>query len=95
MQSFHCAQYLNKVKNKDHEITGHQGPRGEIEVELYSFSNSALGGVGGQHHAPGRFAPRKDPIPIVQEVVWAPGPFWTFAKNLAPTGISIPGPSGP
>jgi hypothetical protein len=25
--------------------------------------------------------------PILQEVGWAPGPVWTCAKNLAPTGI--------
>ena len=30
---------------------------------------------------------RKDPVPIVQEAGWAPGPVWTGAENLAPTGI--------
>jgi hypothetical protein len=34
--------------------------------------------------------PGKDPVPIVQEAGWAPGPVWTFAKNLAPTGIRSP-----
>ena len=29
----------------------------------------------------------RDPIPIAQEAGWAPGPFWTGAENLAPTGI--------
>ena len=29
----------------------------------------------------------KDPVPIVQEAGWAPGPVWTGAKNLVPTGI--------
>jgi len=29
----------------------------------------------------------KDPIPIVKETGWAPGPVWTGAENLAPTGI--------
>jgi len=33
------------------------------------------------------FTPRKDPVPIVQEAGWAPGPVWTGAENLAPTGI--------
>jgi hypothetical protein len=32
----------------------------------------------------------KDPVPIVQETGWAPGPVWTGAKNLAPTGIQSP-----
>jgi hypothetical protein len=31
--------------------------------------------------------PGKDPVPIVQEAGWAPGPVWTGAENLAPTGI--------
>jgi len=31
--------------------------------------------------------PRKDPVPTVQEAGWAPGPVWTGAENLAPTGI--------
>jgi hypothetical protein len=34
------------------------------------------------------FAPGKDPIPIVQEAVWAPGPVWT-AENLAPPGFDL------
>jgi hypothetical protein len=29
----------------------------------------------------------KDPVPIVQKVVWASGPVWKSAENLAPTGI--------
>jgi hypothetical protein len=36
---------------------------------------------------PGRFAPGKDPVPIVLEAGWAPGPVWTGAENLARTGI--------
>ena len=33
------------------------------------------------------FTPGKDPVPIVQEAGWAPGPVWTGAVNLASTGI--------
>jgi hypothetical protein len=33
------------------------------------------------------FTPGKDPVPIVQEAGWAPGPVWTGAENLASTGI--------
>ena len=47
-------------------------------------------GVGGQRHAPAGFTPGKDPVPIVQEAGWAPGPVWTGAENLAPTGIRSP-----
>jgi hypothetical protein len=46
-----------------------------------------LEGGGWSASRPVRFTPGKDPLPIVQEVGWAPGPVWTCAKNLAPTGI--------
>jgi hypothetical protein len=36
------------------------------------------------------FTPREDPLIIVQEAWWAPGPVWTGAKNLVPTGIRSP-----
>jgi hypothetical protein len=41
------------------------------------------------------FTPGKDPVPIVQEAGWAPGPVWTGAENFAPHRDSIPGPSSP
>jgi hypothetical protein len=34
--------------------------------------------------------PGKNPLPIIQEAWWAPGPVWTGAENLAPTGIRLP-----
>jgi hypothetical protein len=34
--------------------------------------------------------PGKDPVPLVQEAGWAPGPVWTGAENLAATGIRSP-----
>jgi hypothetical protein len=40
-------------------------------------------GVSGRH-APAAFTPGKDPVPIVQEAGWAPGPVWIGAENLAP-----------
>jgi len=36
------------------------------------------------------FTPGKDPVPIVQKAVWAPGPVWTDAENLAPAEIRFP-----
>jgi hypothetical protein len=39
---------------------------------------------------PGRFTSGKDPVSIVYEAGWAPGPVWTGAENLAPTGIRSP-----
>jgi hypothetical protein len=36
------------------------------------------------------FTSVKDPVPIVQEAGWAPGPVCTSAENLAPTGNRSP-----
>ena len=36
------------------------------------------------------FTPGKDPVPIVQEAGWAPGPVWTGEENLAHTWILCP-----
>jgi hypothetical protein len=36
------------------------------------------------------FTSGKDPVPVIQEDGWAPGPVWTGGKNLAPTGIRSP-----
>ena len=35
------------------------------------------------------FTPEKDPVPIVQEAGWAPGPVWTGGK-FRPIGIRSP-----
>jgi len=40
--------------------------------------------VGGQCQAPAVLLPGKDPVPIVEEAGWAPGPVWTGAENLTP-----------
>ena len=45
----------------------------------------------GQNHVPVALPLSKtDPAPDVQEAVWAPGPVWTSAENLAATGIRSP-----
>jgi hypothetical protein len=36
------------------------------------------------------FTPGKDPVPIVQQGEWAPGPVWTGAENLTQIGIRSP-----
>ena len=53
-------------------------------------SPMALDGGGLSTPSPGRFTPGKDPVPIVQEAGWTPGPVWTGAENLTPTGIRSP-----
>jgi hypothetical protein len=46
--------------------------------------SSALEKGGCSTLQPGRFTPGNDPVPIVQESGWAPGPVWTDAKSLPP-----------
>jgi len=45
------------------------------------------GGEGSASRPGCSLPPGKDPVPILQEAGWAPGPVWTGAENLAPTGI--------
>ena len=58
---------------------------------------TALEGAEGSASRPRRSLPHgKDPVPIVQEAGWAPGPVRTGAENIAPPQRdSIPGPSSP
>ena len=41
---------------------------------------------------PGTFTPRKDSVPIVQDVVWGPGPVWADEEILARSWWSMPRP---
>ena len=45
--------------------------------------------LGGQSYAPAASTPLKDPVPIVQEAGWAPGPVWMGGKSR-PHLVSIP-----
>jgi len=54
---------------------------------MYNFtlpSTSAPDGGGWSEPGPGSFTPENDPVPVVQEAGWAPGPVWIGAENLAP-----------
>ena len=65
-----------KVKDKIHPSTGHESlGRGE---------------VGGHCHAPPALPPGKRHSTHLHESRWAPGPVWTGADNLAPTGVRSP-----
>jgi hypothetical protein len=48
---------------------------------------TALEGVRGQRHASAALFPWKDPVPLVQDAGWAPGPVWTGAKISPPPGF--------
>jgi hypothetical protein len=47
-------------------------------------------GVGGQRHALAALPPGKTRYPLYIDAGWNPGPAWTGAENLAPTGIRSP-----
>jgi len=60
--------------------TAHRGSRGKALL----CHDMALEGGEGSASRPGHsLPPGKDPVPIVQEAGWAPGPIWTSAENLA------------
>jgi hypothetical protein len=68
---------------------------GEKMYSSYSFSTSALDGVSGQCHATAEFLPpgKGPPVPIGQEVGWAPEPVWTQRpeeKSVASAGNRTP-----
>jgi len=67
--------------------TAHRGSRG---IALLFLDYGTRRGWGVSVMPWPLFTPGKDPVPIVQEAVWAPGPVWTGAENLAPTGIRSP-----
>jgi hypothetical protein len=46
--------------------------------------------VGEGRHAPAVLYPGKEPVSIVQEAGWAPGPVWTGRENLTSNGIRSP-----
>ena len=75
-------------KNKGRPITGHEGPEGEQMYSSILPSTSALdGGVGGQLHAPGRFTPGKDPVPIYRRLGGPQGRSVRVRKISPSTGI--------
>ena len=78
---------IKKLEGKVHPITGHEGPEDEQRYSSTLSWPRRLGGGGWSAPRPGPFTPGKDPVPIVQEAGWGPGPVWTGAENLAPTGI--------
>jgi hypothetical protein len=72
-------------KGKVHPRTGQEGPEGGVEVELYPFFNLGARWGGRSTPRPARFNPGKDPVTIVLQTGWAPGPVWTGEEN-PPTG---------
>ena len=67
--------------------TAHRGSRG---IVLLFLGHGTRRGCGVSVTPRPLFTPGKDPVPIVQEAAWTPGPVWTSAENLASTGIRSP-----
>jgi hypothetical protein len=81
------AETTTKKTVKVRRITGHQGPRGGVEEELYSFSISALEGVGGQHNAPAALPPGKTRYPLYRRLGGPQGRSGRVRKVSPPPGF--------
>ena len=67
--------------------TGRTAHTGSSDIALLFLDHGTRRGWGVSVTPRSLFNPGKDPVPIVQEARWAPGPVWTGAENLVPTGI--------
>ena len=71
--------------------TGRTAHRGRRDIALLFLDHGTRRGGEGSTSRSGRsLPPGKDTVRIVQEAWWSPGPVWTGAENLAPTGIRFP-----
>ena len=70
--------------------TGHTAHRGSRGIALLFHDHGTRRGWGVSVTPWPLFTPGKDSVPIVQEAGWGPGPVWTGAENLSPTGIWYP-----
>ena len=69
---------------------GRTAHRGSRVIALLFLDHGIRRGWGVSFTPRPLFTPGKDPVPIVQEAGWVPGPVWTGAENLSPTGIRSP-----
>ena len=80
-----------KSKAKDRPVTDHEGPEGRYRFSSTLSLTLAPDVVGGQRQAPVALPTRKTQYLLYRkEAGWAPGPVWTGAENLVPTGIRSP-----
>jgi hypothetical protein len=82
------SYYKGKIKVKFTLEQATKAQRGSRGIALLFSLTSVLDGGAWSTPRPGHFTPGKDPVPVVQEAVWAAGPVWTGAE------ISPPGPLG-
>jgi len=74
-------------KDKVHPLTGHEGPEGEYRYNSTLSLTLALGGVGGQHHAPAVLPPGKTRYPLYRRLGGPQGQSGWVQKISPPTGI--------
>jgi hypothetical protein len=90
---WYLARILLQIASESsvHPTTGHESPEGEYRYSSTLSLTSALEAGGVVNSTPRPLYPReRNPVPIVQEAGWAPGPVWTGAENLASIGIRSP-----
>jgi hypothetical protein len=73
------ANYFVTCKKLKVPRNRRESPEGCRGIVLHSLELGARRG-GWSAPRPGRFTSGKDPVPIVQEVGWAPGLVWTCAN---------------
>jgi hypothetical protein len=88
---FRCSQvgvfWIRNSKGKGHPATGQEGPEGKQRYSSTLSLNLGARWSGWSTPRLGRLTSGNNPVPIVQEVTWAPWPVWTGAENLAPPGF--------
>jgi hypothetical protein len=82
--------FVDKVKfTVGQAMKAQRGSRGTVLSLLFFNLGTRWGWV--VNATPRPLYPReRDPVPIVQDAGWAPGPVWKGAKNLVPIGIRSP-----
>ena len=73
-----------------HRCTGRAAHRGSRDIALLFLDHDTRRGWGVSVTPRPLFTPGKDPVPIVHQAGWVPGPVWTGAENLSPTGVQSP-----
>jgi hypothetical protein len=87
------AIYWQKARTKSKDVDGSDHLTGGCVCQRVNLSARW---AGWSTRRPGRFTRGKDPVSIVLEAGWDPGPVWTGAENLVtPHRDSIPGPCSP
>ena len=91
---FPCLVVISNIKGKGKgkilPRTGQEGPEGEQMYSSTLPSTSALDWGGLSTPRPGRFTPRKDPVPIVRSLGGPQGRSGRVRKISLPTGIRSP-----